>query len=220
MSLSGLPMTDRRRPTAPATLLTAVTASVLGLLVFVLDLPGPRTAHAADGTSWTELHPPTRLGHAAIYDAVRDRMLVFGGRQGCILHDEVLALALSGAPEWTEVATQGEGPSGRLGHSGIYDPVRDRFLVFGGHDGAFRNDVWALSLTGTPSWSLINAEGAPPSPRQGHSAVYDPIPSTEPVWSLRETQGSPPNGRQDHTAAYDPLLEAELRRAELRLSVC
>ena len=43
-------------------------------------------------------------------------------------------------------------PSGRYTHSAIYDPVRDRMVVFGG--GAFynyRNDVWALAWDGLVS---------------------------------------------------------------------
>jgi len=39
----------------------------------------------------------------------------------------------------------------------IYDPVRRRLLVFGGFagDGSLSDDVWALSLAGTPAWNLL-----------------------------------------------------------------
>ena len=44
----------------------------------------------------------------------------------------------------------------RYYHSAIYDPMRDRMVVFGGDDGAYsgwRNDVWALvrSVSTRPS---------------------------------------------------------------------
>ena len=45
--------------------------------------PGSR---AQDG-AWVELPPPTRASHAAIYDPVRDRMLVFGGSDGAFRND-------------------------------------------------------------------------------------------------------------------------------------
>jgi hypothetical protein len=43
-------------------------------------------------------------------------------------------------------------------HSAIYDPVRDRMVVFGGFDGLgnLHNDVWVLSLAGAPTWSLLS----------------------------------------------------------------
>ena len=66
-------------------------------------------------------------------------------------------------------------PSGRSEHTAIYDPVRDRMVVFGGYDGTLRNDVWALSLSGSPAWSALAPAGSPPSARYGHTAIYDPV---------------------------------------------
>jgi hypothetical protein len=49
-------------------------------------------------------------------------------------------------------------------------------VVFGGYGAAGAlNDVWALSLSGTPTWSPITPSGTPPSPRYWNSAIYDPI---------------------------------------------
>ena len=59
----------------------------------------------------------------------------------------------------------GTPPSARDGHTAIYDPVRDRMVVFGGDDGALRNDVWALTLSGSPAWSALAPVGTPPSAR-------------------------------------------------------
>ena len=53
-----------------------------------------------------------------------------------------------------------------LAHTAIYDPVRDRMVVFGGYDGnGNRNDVWALSLSGSPAWSELTPAGSLPSAR-------------------------------------------------------
>ena len=50
------------------------------------------------------------------------------------------ALSLAGTPAWSALAPSGTPPSWRYMHSAIYDPVRDRMVVFGGSS---LNDVWA-----------------------------------------------------------------------------
>src|SRR5262249_38281130 len=71
-------------------------------------------------------------------------------------------------------------PAPRYYHTLIYDPVRNRLLLFGGFDfhwGEFLSydDVWALSLNGAPRWTRLPTLGPSPSPRALHSAVYDPV---------------------------------------------
>ena len=59
----------------------------------------------------------------------------------------------------------------------ILDSPQSRLIVFGGFGGygtpGFLNDRWQLPLAPNPSWSLIGPTGAPPSPRDGHVAVFD-----------------------------------------------
>src|SRR5262245_50766971 len=108
---------------------------------------GPVRTAAEDGV-WIDFFPPPgRSGPAAIYDPPRARMVVFGGYDGNYRND-VWALSLSGSLAWTELTPAGNPPSGRYGHAVIYDPLRDRMLVFGGWDGSLRSDLWALSLSG------------------------------------------------------------------------
>ena len=80
---------------------------------------------------------------------------------------------------WVELVPGTPKPSGRSGATAIYDPVRDRMVVFGGayNDGSdhFLTEVWSLSLTGTPSWTLLIPTGTPPAGRTEHSAIYDPV---------------------------------------------
>ena len=64
-------------------------------------------------------------------DPVRDRMVVFGGH-GLVLFNEVWALSLAGAPAWTQLTPPGDTAERAESHSAIYDPVRDRMVVFGG----------------------------------------------------------------------------------------
>lgn len=129
--------------------------------------------------AWTALvvagtKPGARYGHSAIYDPVRDRMLVFGGNVGGFNGNDVWALALAGTPAWTRLTPTGTPPVARRSPSAIYDRVRDRMIVFGGYTTGNRNDAWALALAGTPAWSLISA-GVAPAARRDHSAIYDPV---------------------------------------------
>jgi len=186
--------------------------------------------------TWTQLTPtgtpPSARGvHSAIYDPVRDRMLIFGGSDGTVLYDDVWALSLAGTPAWTRLTPTGTPPSARDAHSAIYDPVRDRMVLFGGSSGWYLNDVWALSLAGTPAWTQLTPTGTPPVTRWGHSAIYDPLRDRmvvfggyvmggqevndvwalslagTPAWTQLTPTGTPPSGRCDHTAIYDPVRD-------------
>ena len=117
--------------------------------------------------------PSWRSYSSAIYDPVGDRMLVFGGQSGGTPFNETWSLSLSPAfPTWELLATQGTPPPARSRHTAIYDPVRQRMVVYGG---PLLNDVWALSLT-TLEWTQLFPAGRPVLERYGHAAAYDPVP--------------------------------------------
>jgi hypothetical protein len=109
---------------------------------------------------------------------------MFGGASGYFPWNDVWVLPLDGPANWAELITAGPRPSPRVRHSAIYDPIRNRLIVFGGtdesyngyHAGRYFNDVWALSLDGVPTWTEIKPPyGELPAIRAGHSAVYDPV---------------------------------------------
>ena len=88
-----------------------------------------------------------RTGHSAVYDPLRQRMIVIGGVNAgpCT----AMKLALTGTPTWSPIAVDGSVPPPRAHHSAIYDPDGDRILVFGGFDaasGATRERWEAYSL--------------------------------------------------------------------------
>jgi hypothetical protein len=186
-------------------------------------------AFALDGTAaWTQLvpagpPPAPRHGHAAIYDPVGDRMLVFGGEGS----GSVWALSLGTTPTWSLLQPQGTAPTGRTGPSAIYDPVRQRMLIFGGSNGPVYNDTWALTLTAPPVWTPLAPSGSPPGARRYHTAGYDAIRDRlvifggetdygwyndtwalalgSPAWTPLEPAGTLPGPRSKMAAVLDPL---------------
>lgn len=183
-------------------------------------------------SDWMEIAPsgsapPARHDHTMIYDPVRDRAIVFGGRSNSDVFDDVWVLDLAGTPTWSEVA--GSGPGARYWHAAVYDAFGDRMIVFGGRSagGNDLNDVWALSLSGTPTWTLLTPTGTSPTPRCRVAATYDPVASElvlfggydgsylddvwtlalsggTPAWSTISVLGNHPSARADAGLIYDP----------------
>ena len=110
---------------------------------------------------------PARLGHTAIFDPVRNRMIVYGGDQAS---PDLWEMTLGADVRWEPLTVTGPSPPAHSRHTAIYDPIRDRMIVFGG-DGT--SDVWALSLAEPMAWTRLDATGATPMPRTGHTAIYD-----------------------------------------------
>lgn len=130
-------------------------------------------------------NPPSRGGHSAVYDPVSDRVLVYGGvtfgsatPPSSQYLSEVWALWLA-FDAWSQIAPTGVPPGGREGHGAIWDPVRNRMLVFGGHfeagDRGFWNDTWELGFENGPAWHPLATAGAAPGARSAFGTVYDPI---------------------------------------------
>lgn len=184
--------------------------------------------------------PPGRDQLASIIDPRSGQLVIFGGYyQDGVAHylNDVWTLSLSDPPGWTALAAAGTPPAGRLGHSAIYDPVRNRMLVFGGYYYAagyhYLNDVWALALTGTPTWTQLAPAGSLPPPRSGHITAYDPVRDEmlvfggysfdggyqyfndvwslslggAPVWNQIGAVGPLPSPRAGHAAVYDPVRD-------------
>lgn len=195
--------------------------------VWSLALSGP--------PAWTRLAPSgpgpaPRANHAAVNDATRDRLVVFGGDDaGWSYFGDAWALSLSGSPAWTSLAPSGTPPTARSRHTAILDPVRERMIVYGGQSAAgARFDVWALSLAGAPAWTNLAPSGTPPAARWNHVAIYDPVGDRmivhggenpgqvfedtwalslagAPAWSQLAPVGEIPYARSGHAAVFDPL---------------
>ncbi len=69
--------------------------------------------------------------------------------------------------DWSQATPSGSTPGARTGHTAVYDPLKNRMIVFGGTDahGNRYNDTWTLSLEGIPAWSQLAPAGILPAPR-------------------------------------------------------
>jgi hypothetical protein len=115
----------------------------------------------------------SRGGAALALDTRRQRLCLFGGLNPPT--SDVWTLdPLGNPPTWSRLQTTGTPPSGRAYAAFIYDPIGDRLLVQGGV-GAFGDplpDLWALSLSGTPTWSELHPDSPPPA-RSLQAFAYD-----------------------------------------------
>lgn len=110
---------------------------------------------------------PPRRATAAVFDRLRNRVVLFGGR------DDQQAFADTWQFDgryWSHDA-QSVGPSARSDHAMVYDSQRQRTILFGGTDstGNALADTWIFDATG---WHQLMPATAPPT-RSGHSMAYD-----------------------------------------------
>src|SRR5262249_21533587 len=143
-------------------------------------------ALSVEGTpEWTDIPitgalPGQRHSPQWGYDESRNRVLIFGGYGShypngpyAYLND-VWQLDLDGTPTWTEIVPAGQAPTGRLAGAAVFDPLRQRFVGFGGTVG-LPADTWVLNLQGMDqaSWESMSTQGVSPTGRYGPASVYD-----------------------------------------------
>lgn len=135
----------------------------------------------ADGT-WIPLAtaPGPRWMHSAVYDAVNQRMVVFGGQDNSTRLNDVLALSLpasAAASAWsTLLSSAASSIPARSAHSAVYDAPNSRMVVFGGDvAGPPSDETWILPLVGAPAFALTAPTGTPPPGRYSHAAAYDSL---------------------------------------------
>ena len=125
-----------------------------------------------------EIRPGARAEHSSAVDPAKLRMIVFGGWNGVSRLNDVWELNWStGLFNWKKLDITGTPPSARSGHSAVYDPAKDRMIIFGGFDGENRlNDIWILDLSepGTGRWKVVSPkESLTPAVRDQQIAVRD-----------------------------------------------
>lgn len=188
------------------------------------------TTHIWFDVSTTGTAPSARTDASAIWDPLRNRMLIFGGAVGTVRQNDLWALDLT-TFAWSHLFPGGFTPSVRSDHVAVYDRIRDRMIVFGGTSGtASSNDLYALDLV-TLTWSKLIAGGTLPEARVGAAATLDGARThlvimggvgatsgdLNDVWSLdlgtltwsaMATRGTKPAGRSQHVLTYDAARNA------------
>jgi len=134
--------------------------------------------------------PLKRAQHTSIFDSNNQRMILFGGENTTSLYfNDVWELSFTETTEgkWCPLSISGTKPFARAMHSAIFDPINNRMIIFGGSNftttpnpecpanepNCTLGDLWALNIT-TLTWQEIFPPQPRPSPRKGHSAIYDP----------------------------------------------
>jgi len=104
--------------------------------------------------------PPPRSGMCAVYDSLRDRVLVFGGRNA-FASSELWQLSLAGEPAWSLLdASAGATPPARWAATMVLD-AQDRLVLHGGDGNAVSDsDVYVLPLGVVPlAWQALELAG-------------------------------------------------------------
>jgi Galactose oxidase, central domain len=170
-----------------------------------------------NGTEWTQvadIGPPPRLDHTMTYDAIRQRVVLYGGD----------ADAYGGQPfgdtwewdgtEWTQIADT--GPFKRRLHAMVFDRSRECLVLFGGvpGNGPFFGDTWEWD--NDAGWVKRQDMGprdiySPKMASTGEHTILFGTPwgaATSQTWEWdgrlwTQRQNMGPRGRYFHDLAYD-----------------
>ena len=138
--------------------------------------------------AWSQLlpsgaAPPAMGASTSVYDAVSNRLIVFGGNRNignCFFETNAtwiltFANGVGGSPAWIQVSPTGGPPIARFNHTAVYDAAANQMIVSGGQNscgGTLYSDTWALAhangLGGTPTWIALAPFG-----QSSHTAVID-----------------------------------------------
>lgn len=201
---------------------------------------GEREPHAAGQSSWEEIHtgrdssPSASEDSAGAYDAARQRVLLYGGKDDDdVVRNELWSFDLP-TRSWTRIDSPGPPP--REDHTLILDEANDSLVLFGGEDGSTSSETWAFDL-GSERWTEITDDTAPAL--EDHVAIYDPrgrrmivfggmrgekahkdeklfddetwaldLDRDSPryrTWSVLATSQPRPSPRREHRGLYDPV---------------
>ncbi|MEO8129387.1 MAG: kelch repeat-containing protein [Bryobacteraceae bacterium] len=171
-----------------------------------------------------EAGPSRRYGHSAIYEPVRDRMIISHGFTDEGRFDDTWAFDLA-ANTWKNISPSGIRPLRRCLHHAAYDGTNNQMYLYGGCSSGFgpcpQGDLWSFDLNNN-SWTERTAQLNPPArehygmafdSERGKLVVfggrgagvlndtweYDP---QRRAWQQVTPEGTRPSPRERHEAAY------------------
>jgi hypothetical protein len=196
--------------------------------MWALDLVG------GGGMSWTQLSPgyvgvapPTarKNAHAVMVDGAH--FLLFGGEDGSgQLQDKYLALNIFGAFTWITLPDDGTLPSARSGGVSYGRPGWFGAGLFGGYDGAYRNDPWGYEYFGSTTGRFVQPSlaGTAPAGRAGASVTHDPANQRSLVFGGRTSATTRTNelfvrrrGGEFRVSGFEFLVRYSRARSETRV---
>ncbi len=147
--------------------------------VWALDLdPGSKTFEKWDNLTVEKDHPSARDDHVAVYDSLKNRMIVYGGwnKDTKEYLGDTWAFYFGSSPDsvgrWHQVKTKWSRPPKRRHGVGVYDSRRNWLILHAGFgEEGYLNDVWAFDLS-KDLWINITPG---PQPRLDSQGVYDPV---------------------------------------------
>ena len=120
--------------------------------------------------------PVPRYGTSAVFDSLRNRMVVSHGFSSEGRFDDTWAFDLVQS-RWTNLTpSSGPKPLKRCLHDAVNDEANDRMLLFGGCSSGFgpcpQGDLWAFDLA-RHVWTQLQPSGDVPSARGNPAMAYD-----------------------------------------------
>ena len=163
-------------------------AVLFGLRILMPGVPSPAGTAVWNGQTWQDAlsapAPSAREFSAMAYDPIRERVVLFGGRNSSGLQSDVWEW--DGA--WTPIMTASTAtvPSARYGHAMAFDPNIQEIIMFGGVNGERlgpplfpggppstlllqTNETWSWNGT---RWQRLNPATRPP-PSSDHRMAAD-----------------------------------------------
>jgi uncharacterized protein (TIGR03437 family) len=124
-----------------------------------------------DGSNWTQkfpqTSPPSRFGHAMVYDPAHGQVLLFGGSDGS--SSPLGDTWVWDGSNWTQKSPQ-TSPPGRRNHAMTYDIGHRQVVLFGGVWSLVgQNDTWVWNGS---NWTQKSPQTSP-SARQVPLMLYD-----------------------------------------------
>jgi len=138
-----------------------------------LGLPGhPPLLEVTGGGTWHQRRgsgdPAMRRRHAMVYDAARDRIVLFGGEWNWnLFFDDTWEWD---GEDWNEVTPPGVSPPARFDHAMVHDLLRGRTVLFGGDTGERAADTWEWN---GEDWIDRTPDTGGPPKRDQHSMAFD-----------------------------------------------
>ena len=146
-------------------------------------------ALALDGSNqWSVAVPPDPVrgvvgeGDAVAYDAADDAFYEYGPLDQ-EARPTTWKLSLSPSPAWSAIEPNETRPQARFGQALAFDPVRNRWLGYGGRMTYYvyyefpteiYDDLWSVHIGDRPEWTKLTPAGGPPQARQDARMLFDP----------------------------------------------